>query len=97
MKQIISALIVDKNYKKHDYKDIYLKNTPRYIEEKFDIKVLENCDNILYELDKNRGVDWLITIGDVDITPLMGVTYEIRKKWIHLEKYDSIEISNAIL
>jgi glycosyltransferase involved in cell wall biosynthesis len=97
MKQIISALIVDKNYKKHDYKDIYLKNTPRYIEEKFDIKVLENCDNILYELDKNRGIDCLITIGDVDTTPLMGVTYEIRKKWIHLEKYDSIEISNAII
>lgn len=97
MKQIISAIVIDKDYKKHDYKGIYLRNTPRHMENKFDIKVLENCDNILQELNENRGVDCIITIGDVDDSPLRGITYEIRKKWVHLDNFDSLKISNIIL
>ena len=98
MRTIISAIIIDKDYKKHDYKDIYIKNTPRHMESKFDIKVLENCDNILEVLNDFRGVDCIITIGDdVNDAPLRTLSYEFRKKWVHLSKYNSVEISDIIL
>lgn len=97
MRTIISAIIIDKDYKKHDYKDVYLRNSPRYIESKFDIEVLENCDNILEKLNNFKGVDCIITIGDVDDTPLRNLSYEFRKKWVYLPKYNSLEICNVIL
>ena len=98
MRTIITAIIIDKDYKKHDYKDIYLRDVPRYMESKFDIKVLDSCDNILEVLSEFNGVDCIITIGDdINDTPLRGLSYEFRKKWVHLSKYNSLEIGNIIL
>ena len=79
MRNIISAIIIDKDYKKHDYEDVYLRNVPRYMESKFDLKILGNCETILDVLKEHNGVDCIITIGDVDDTPLRFLSYEYRK------------------
>lgn len=97
MRSIISSIIIDKDYKKHDYKDVCLKNFPRYMESKFDLKILEDCNDILKVLKEFNGVDCIITIGDCDYTPLGHLSYEYRKKWVHLERYDANEISSVIL
>lgn len=98
MRNIISAIIIDKNYKKHDYKDIYLRKYPQYMECNFEIKVLDTCEDILTEINTFKGFDVLITIGnDLDISPLIGMTYEIRKKWVHLPSFNSLEIPQTII
>lgn len=97
MRKILSAIIIDENYKNHDYKDVVLSKFPKYMESKFDLKILENCKDIDKVLNEYRGVDCIITISDVDDSPLRVVSYEVRKKWVHLEKYDANEIVNIII
>ena len=97
MRKIISAIIIDKEYKNHDYKDVVLNNFPNYMESKFDLKIIDSCENIIRKMKDFNGFDCIITIGDVDDMPLRLSSYEVRKKWIHLDKYNSVDITNIII
>ena len=97
MRKIISAIIIDKEYKNHDYKDVILNNFPNYMESKFDLKIIDSCENIIREMKDFNGFDCIITIGDVDDMSLRLSSYEVRKKWVHLDKYNSVDITNIII
>ena len=97
MRKIISAIIIDKDYKNHDYKDVVLNNFPKYMESKFDLKIIDSCENIIKEMKDFNGFDCIITIGDVDDMSLRLSSYEVRKKWVHLDKYNSVDIVNTII
>ena len=97
MRKIISAIIIDKEYKNHDYKDVILNNFPNYMESKFDLKIIDSCENIIRKMKDFNGFDCIITIGDVDDMSLRLSSYEVRKKWVHLDKYNSVDITNIII
>lgn len=98
MRNIISAIIIDKDYKSHDYKNIGTNSLPDYMEHNFDVKILEDCENILEELNYFRGVDCIITVGEnINDKPLRHLSFEFRKKWVHLPQFDSARISSVIL
>lgn len=97
MRSKISAVIIDRNHQEHDYKQVYLKDEPQWFEREFELKILPNSNNILYELNKFRGYDCIITIGDSDYRELVGLTYEIRKKWVHIDNFDPDIIADTIV
>lgn len=97
MKKILSALIIDKHKDKHKYEDVVLDNAPEWFENTFDLSVIDNTQNVLSELDKNRGVDCIITIGDdLNFEPLNQMSFEFRKKWCHLQEFNVDNIIGCI-
>lgn len=97
MKKILSALIIDKDKDKHKYEDVVLDNVPEWFENTFDLSVIDNTQNVLSELDKNRGVDCIITIGDdLNFEPLNQMSFEFRKKWCHLQEFNVDDIIGCI-
>ena len=79
MRNILSAIIIDKDYENHNYEEVKMKNVPNWYESNFDIKLLKNCSNILYEMEKFKGFDCVITIGDdLDVSELNKLPYEMR-------------------
>lgn len=97
MRNIISALIIDPLKEEHNYDDVKVYKQWDTYEDGFDIKVLKNADNILKELNKFRGVDCIITIGDVDCTELNALSFDFRKKWIHYDDFNANDIANGII
>lgn len=98
MRNILSAIIIDKDYENHNYEEVKMKNVPNWYESNFDIKLLKNCSNILYEMEKFKGFDCVITIGDdLDVSELNKLPYEIRKKWIHFSEFDAEAVTNGII
>lgn len=98
MRDKLSALVIDNHKNMHNYNDIIIKDAPYWYEDKFNIEVITNTDNILSNLNKVRGVDAIITIGDdIDLGPLNELSFEIRKKWCHIDKFDSEVIKGCII
>lgn len=98
MRTKISALIIDKNSKEHNYNDLVIKDAPSWFEESFDIKIVDNTQNILSYLNQFRGVDSIITIGNnLNLEPLNELSFEFRKKWCHFDSFKPDEIRGAIL
>lgn len=99
MKNKISAIVFCKNANFYDFTTI--KSEPfyeNYEELYFDITVFENSNEILIKLNENRGVDCIITIGDIDEYPeLFGLPFQFRKKWVHFDEFSNIAISKAII
>ena len=98
MRKRISALIIDSKKSEHDYNSILMENAPEWFENGYDITVIDNTKNILSDLNKIRGVDSIITIGDdIDCEPLNALSFEFRKKWCHIDEFDSRRIENIIV
>lgn len=101
MRNKISALIIDPYKNEHDYSTIVTTNTLYdcpYGEQGFDLKVIPSTENILLILNQFRGVDCIITIGnEIDFTPLSNLSFEYRKRWIHLEEFNSNHIAESIV
>lgn len=102
MRTLISALIIDPCYNNHNYDQIYIhQDSPYYCDIGdiyFDIKVIENDTNIQYDLYDFRGVDSIITIGDIsNYKVLYDMPLEIRKKWSHIDEFHPVNITNNIL
>lgn len=98
MRNKISALIIDDHKSEHDYEKIIIENTPEWYENKFNIEVITDTNNILSNLNMVRGVDSIITIGnDINLQPLNELSFEIRKKWCHIEKFNVDVIKNCII
>lgn len=98
MKSKISAIIVDPLKNEHNYNNIRTYYLGEHEDETFDIKVYRNTEGWLEVLDKNRGFDCLITIGeDIDFRPLNEMSFEYRKKWIHIDEFNIESIAQGIV
>lgn len=103
MRNLISALIIDPLKDEHDYSKVVITDTTFYIrtgEQGFDINVLTNTNNILSELNKFKGFDSIITVGDqskIDFAPLQELSFEFRKKWVHIDNFDPSYIASCII
>lgn len=65
--------------------------------EKFDITHIKTIDKVFTALNMHRGIDCIVTIGDIDVSILSNSSFEFRKKWVHLDEYDKDSIANAIM
>jgi glycosyltransferase involved in cell wall biosynthesis len=98
MKTKISAIIIDPLKKEHNYNNIRSYFISEDYDESFDISVYKDSDNWLNVLHKNRGVDCIITIGEpINFKPLNDMSFEYRKKWVHLNTFNEDDISNSIV
>ena len=98
MRKRISALIIDNKKSEHNYDDVFMKNAPEWFENGYDITVIDDSKNVLSELNKIRGVDSIITIGDdVNCSQLNNLSFEYRKKWCHINEFDAQKIENTIV
>ena len=102
MKVRISALIIDPKKEQHDYSKVVLtESSPyyyNYAEHGFDLAVYEDSAEILRKIKEASTVDCIITIGDkIDFTPLNSLSYDYRKRWIHLNEFEPAEIANDII
>lgn len=98
MRKRISTLIIDNKKSEHNYDDVFMKNAPEWFENGYDITVIDDSKNVLSELNKIRGVDSIITIGDdVNCSQLNNLSFEYRKKWCHINEFDAQKIENTIV
>lgn len=98
MKNRISAIIVDPLKNEHDYSNIHTDFFNGNVNETFDIKVVKNTNDWISVLNKNRGFDSIITIGNnINFEPLNDMSFEYRKKWVHIENFDEELITNCIV
>lgn len=99
MRNLISAIIIDKNFLDHDYATVKTNAMFKPCEERFGLKIFEDDSNILKELSDFRGVDAIITIGGGfnDYKNMMTLPFEYRKKWSHIGGFDGNAISNIII
>lgn len=99
MRKKISAIIIDPHKKEHNYDNVTFDTGVKpYSETKFDMLVVENTDNWMQTMNKHKGFDSIITIGnDLNFAPLNEMSFEFRKKWIHLEEFDEKKIANYIV
>lgn len=98
MRNRLSAIIIDPLKNEHDYSLVKTDKISEYDEEYFDLLILETSKGIFNEINKFKSFDCLITIGnDIDFSVLNLSSFQIRKKWIHLEKFDAEAISNSIV
>lgn len=102
MRNKISAIIIDPLKDEHNYDEVNIIHDFWYYrpygEAGFDLKVLKNTENILKELDTFRGVDCIITLGDnINFAPLNALSFEFRKKWIHMDKFLPKTIGHRII
>ena len=98
MRPRISAIIIDPKKSEHDYEDIYTTQYYKNAEIHFDLLVLTSTESLLSEINRFRGFDCLITIGrEIDFTVLNGLSFEIRKKWVHFDEFNGEIISSSIV
>ena len=98
MRDKLSALIIDKHKTEHDYTTVFMENIPEWFESGYNLTVISETDNILSQLNRIRGVDAIITIGeDVDCEPLNRLSFEFRKKWSHIDEFDAKRIESILI
>lgn len=96
MNDKISVIII--SGEEYNYDEIVMDNLPEWFERDFEITVIPNAQNILIDINRNNGVDVIISIGDdIDLESLNLMSFEFRKKWVHLDYYDKDLIINAII
>ena len=98
MKNKISAIIIDPNKDQHNYTGIKTSYNLNKNDQTFDLKVYKNTENWTEKLNDNRGFDCIITIGEgIDYRPLNEMSFEYRKKWVHLDTFNNEYISDCII
>jgi glycosyltransferase involved in cell wall biosynthesis len=102
MKTRISAIIIDPLKDEHNYDEVNIENDYLYYrpygEIGFDISVVKSADNINSTLNLNRGFDCLITLGEgIDFAQLNNLSFEFRKKWIHMDEFNPKEMAHNII
>ena len=81
MNDKISVIII--SGEEYNYDEIVMNNLPEWFEREFEITVIPNAQNILIDINRNNGVDAIISIGDdIDLEPLNLMSFEFRKKCI---------------
>ena len=98
MQNKIAAIVIDKEWGKHDYKKVKFNNLPSWCEKGFDISVYGTAEGILGKINAMPGVDCIITVGEVpNENELNQLPYSYRKKWTHVDKFDVDEIAYIIV
>ena len=102
MRERISAIIIDPKCDEHDYEQVNIVDNHKYwkqeVEKGFDLHVIKGTSNILSEINKFRGFDCLITVGEnIDMAPLNALSYEFRKKWIHMDSFNPAMMAHYIV
>jgi len=101
MKVRISALIIDKDKDLHDYSLVKLPANSLYCnnvsEPGFDLTVHTNCDKAFAKIKEACTVDTIITLGDVNCENFNNLPFEYRKRWVHFETFDPVQIAYAIV
>ena len=92
----LTVLIFDKNKKNTEYK-ISTDNIVGFENLPVNINVVDNTKNINRTLTLYKGSDCIISIGDIDTTPLSSCPFEVRKKWVHFDVFDSEKAANALV
>jgi glycosyltransferase involved in cell wall biosynthesis len=93
----ISALIIDPEKNKHDYSLVSTKGIVYLGDPTIDLSVVDSSDNVLTEINKHKIVDSIITVGNVNFSPLSNMSFEFRKKWVHFDEFDPEGMSNAVV
>jgi hypothetical protein len=102
MKNILSVFVIDPNKDQHDYSLVSIDTDEEYKylygERKFDFYVVKNTDNLMSELNKAKGFDCLITVGeDINFSALNDLSFEFRKKWIHKDDFQPETLARSII
>lgn len=99
MKNRISVIVLDKDYLLHNYAELSSKdnNILSHSECFFDIKIIDNGDNILDAINDFKNVDCIVSIGDAEWGKMAYLPYYYRKVWVHFDDFNAISITNAIL
>lgn len=98
MRKKLSSIIIDPDFNQHNYREVRTDDGNEYSEKHFELKVLDNADNILKEIYHFRGVDAIITMGDPkDWGQLPYMPFYYRKRWTHLPEFDAKAIANNII
>ena len=98
MRNKISAIIIDKDYKNHDYSGVRYDDGGNYSEKTFDLTIADTGVGLFEKLYEKRGFDAIITIGDPSLWgDLQYLPFYIRKKWVHLDKFEPWAISSSII
>ena len=101
MRNKISALIIDPLKNEHNYDQVVTTNTYyncSFGEQGFDLCIIPTTENIFYMLNQFKGLDCIITIGnDINFNPLNELSFEFRKKWIHIDEFNPELIAISII
>jgi glycosyltransferase involved in cell wall biosynthesis len=100
MNKRISVIIFDPLKDQHDYSQIKTNffDKSELVDESIMLKVVKNTNNILDVLHEHRGFDCIITISDnLDFKPLNDLSFEFRKKWVHINDFNSDVITHLII
>lgn len=98
MRNKITAIIIDKDYKYHDYSEVRYDDGNGHSEKTFDLTILDTGVGCAEKLWEKRGFDCIITIGDVELWgDLQYMPFFIRKKWVHMEEFNPQHIVDCIL
>ena len=98
MQNKITAIIIDKERGKHDYKRVKFNNLPNWCEKGFELSVYESAVGILKKINNNPGFDCLLTIGDVPgVEEINALPYAYRRKWSKLDSFDPAIIAYYIV
>lgn len=96
----IKCIIVDKLRNEHNYDDVVSDNLFGNEETKFDIVFADVDEDFQKLFNEHRDFDCLLTIGDVGeqcFEKLCGFSFQIRKKWGHVDKFEPKLIAKRIL
>lgn len=94
MRNKISAIIVSK---KHIVADNIICNGD-FEEKNFELCILDDTKDIVSGLNKFKGFDAIITIGDdLDLSMLNDLSIDVRKKWSHFSDLKTEEIGKVIV
>lgn len=98
MKERIACIIIDPDKDLHDYTQIKYDDNISNTEKGFDLLILKNTNTIKEDINKSRIVDCIITIGNnINFIPLNLLSFEFRKKWIHMEEFNATLIGYNIV
>lgn len=96
----IKCIIVDKLRNEHNYDEVVSDNLFGNEETKFDIVFADVDEDFQKLFNEHRDFDCLLTIGDVGeqcFEKLCGFSFQIRKKWGHVDKFEPKLIAKRIL
>ena len=93
----LSVLIIDTN--KNDWsKTISTHKIVGFEDGSVDTFFIDKTENILSELNKHKTIDLIVTIGnDLNFPIMSNLSFEFRKKWVHLNEFNGEEISEALV
>lgn len=93
----LSVLIIDPN-KKDWGKTISTSGIVSLGDGVVDTFFIDRTDNILIELNKHKTIDLIVTVGDdINFKPMSSMSFEYRKKWVHLDECDEGKIADALI